>query len=261
MPNAIVTGAAGGLGRAIAGALADAGFAVYLTDIADEPLKAATSSIAARGGAAHSYTCDIADPDSVDSAIDSIYKAAGSVDVVVNNAGTTHVDELLDLTFETWRRVLAVNADGVFLVGQAVARRMVEQDINPHTGRRGMIINVGSVAGEVGRPPRAAYGASKALVKHLTMTQALALAENLVAACLLVPGEVMDGMLSRIYDETARAAGRNVADVVREAESKLPRGVFQTAEEIGSRVEFLATSAGMEFNGTTLWCDSRVSAF
>jgi 2-keto-3-deoxy-L-fuconate dehydrogenase len=262
--HAFVTGAGGVLGRAIATHLAQAGYTLHLSDIDEAALTQAAADVAGSGRRAHIHQCDVANPDSVEAVAeavaDQVAREAGTIDLVVNNAGTTHVDELLDLSFETWRRVLSINADGVFLVGQAFARRMVGQQVNPSTGRRGMIVNVGSVAAEVGRPPRAAYGASKALVKHLTMTQALALADAQVAACLLVPGEVIDGMLTRIYEETAAAERRDVVDVVREAERQLPRQQFQTPDEVGQRVAFLAASTGMSLNGTTLWCDSRLTA-
>jgi len=261
MRTAIVTGAGGGLGSAISRSLAAAGWTLYLTDIAKQPVHDLAAAIVADGAQAHAFACDVSQPESVEATIETIHAHAARIDLVVNNAGTTHVDDLLDLDFDTWRRVMSINADGVFLVGQAVARRMATQDVDTGLDRRGMIVNVGSTAAEVGRPPRAAYGASKAVVKHLTMTQALALADSRIAACLLYPGEVMDGMLHRIYQETAAHTGRAFDEVVEDARAQLPRRMFQTAEEIGDRVEFLASSPGMEHTGTILWCDSRLSAF
>lgn len=170
--------------------------------------------------------------------------------MVVNNAGTFHVDKFLDLSFDTWRRVMAVNADGPFLVGQAAARRMVQQPMNETLGRRGMIINVGSSAGDVGRPPRAAYGASKAVVKHLTMTQSKGLREHAIAAALIIPGEVRDGMLAGIYRDTAVAEGRTADAVAEERVAHLPRRVFQTPEEVADRMVFLASTPGMDAQGT-----------
>ncbi|GAA2133505.1 3-oxoacyl-ACP reductase FabG [Nocardioides bigeumensis] len=263
--HAFVTGGAGALGRATATHLVQLGYTVHLADIDEAAVTRVAEEFAATGGRVHAYVCDVSDPESVNDAAQAVVHQvsvdAGTIDLVVNNAGTTHVDDLLNVTFKTWRRVMSVNADGVFLVGQAFSRLMVSQPVNPVTGRRGMVVNVGSVAAEVGRPPRAAYGASKALVKHLTMTQALALAEHQVAACLLVPGEVIDGMLTDIYERTAAVAGRDVGDLIREAEMQLPRQQFQTPDEIGQRIAFLASSPGMTLNGTTLWCDSRLTSF
>jgi len=180
------------------------------------------------------------------------------VDVLVNSAGIVHVDDLLDLTFETWRRVMSVNADGTFLMGQATARAMAGQPPSALLGRRGMIVNISSAAAEVGRPTRAAYAASKAVVKHLTMTQALALRDHEIAACVVYPGEVIEGMLRSIFADIAHATGRSVEEVIDEARRDQPTRQFQRASQVGQRVAFLASSPGMRFTGTVLWCDSHL---
>ena len=110
----------------------------------------------------------------------------------------------------------------------------------------------------MGRPTRAAYAASKAVVKHLTMTQALALKDHAIAACVVYPGEVMEGMLRSIFVDTAEAAGRSVEDVIEEAKRDQPTRQFQSASQVGERVAFLANSTGMRFTGAVLWCDSHL---
>jgi NAD(P)-dependent dehydrogenase (short-subunit alcohol dehydrogenase family) len=202
--------------------------------------------------------CDVTDPGLVDATVAKVLADAGRVDVLVNGAGIVHVDDLLDLTFETWRQVMSVNADGTFLMGQATARAMVRQPPSALLGRRGMIINIASAAAEVGRPTRAAYAASKAVVKHLTMTQALALKDHAIAACVVYPGEVIEGMLRGIFADIARATGRSAEEVIGEARRDQPTGQFQSASQVGQRVAFLASSTGMRFTGTVLWCDSHI---
>jgi NAD(P)-dependent dehydrogenase (short-subunit alcohol dehydrogenase family) len=258
--TAVVTGAAGAIGSGIAVQLAAAGFDLRLIDVGAANLDATCAAVESAGGAARTYSCDVTDPDAVEATVVRITSDSARLDVLVNNAGIVHVDDLLDLRFETWRQVMSVNADGTFLMSQSVARVMVGQPLHPVLERRGMIINIASAAAEVGRPTRAAYSASKAVVKNLTMTQALALSHHDVAACLVYPGEVIDGMLRSIYIDTAVAEGRQADEVIAEAESVQPTGRFQTAAEVGQRVAFLAGSTGMTHSGTLLWCDPHLTA-
>jgi len=255
---AVVTGAAGAIGSGISLELATAGFEIAAVDLVSAPLSDLAAKVGEIGGRCRTYTCDVTDPQAVEALLVRIAQDVGRIDVVVNNAGIAHVDDFLELPFETWRKVMSVNADGTFLVGQAAARVMVMQEPDPVLLRRGMIINVASAAAEVGRPTRAAYAASKAVVKHLTWTEASALEPYLVAACVVYPGEVIEGMLKGIYEDSAAASGRLVTEVIDEAKGEQPTGRFQTAREVGQRVRYLATSKGMALNGTTLWCDAHL---
>jgi NAD(P)-dependent dehydrogenase (short-subunit alcohol dehydrogenase family) len=257
-PVALVTGAGGAIGRATAAELAASGFDVCVTDLDRSDLAPAQAAVEAAGGSCRPYVCDVTDPGLVDATVSQVFADAGRVDVLVNVAGIVHVDDLLDLTFETWRRVMSVNADGTFLMGQATARAMVRQPPSALLERRGLIVNISSAAAEVGRPTRAAYAASKAVVKHLTMTQALALKDHAIAACVVYPGEVIEGMLRSIFADIAEATGRSVEDVIDEAQRDQPTGQFQSAGQVGQRVAFLASSPGMRFTGTVLWCDSHI---
>jgi 2-keto-3-deoxy-L-fuconate dehydrogenase len=257
-PVALVTGAGGAIGRATAVELAASGFDVCVTDLNRSDLAPAQAAVEAAGGNCRPYMCDVTNPDLVDATVAEVFADAGRVDVLVNSAGIVHVDDLLDLSFETWRRVMSVNADGTFLMGQATARAMVKQPPSALLGRRGLIVNISSAAAEVGRPTRAAYAASKAVVKHLTMTQALALKDHAIAACVVYPGEVIEGMLHSIFVDIAGATGRSVEDVIDEAQRDQPTRQFQSASQVGQRVAFLATSTGMRFTGIVLWCDSHI---
>jgi NAD(P)-dependent dehydrogenase (short-subunit alcohol dehydrogenase family) len=257
-PIALVTGAAGAIGGATAAELAAAGFDVCIMDLDRTDLAPTQAAVESAGGNCRQYVCDVTNPDLVSASIAQVFADAGRVDVLVNSAGIVHVDNLLDLTFETWRRVMSVNADGTFLMGQATARAMVKQPPSTLLGRRGMIVNISSAAAEVGRPIRAAYAASKAVVKHFTMTQALALRDHAIAACVVYPGEVIEGMLHGIFADIAEATGRSIEEVIDEARLDQPTRQFQSASQVGQRVAFLASSTGMRFTGTVLWCDSHV---
>jgi NAD(P)-dependent dehydrogenase (short-subunit alcohol dehydrogenase family) len=257
-PVALVTGAAGAIGRATAGELAAVGFDVCVTDLDPVDLLSAQAAVVSAGGQCWSYVCDVTSPQAVDTTIAELCAAAGRVDVLVNSAGIVHVDGLLELTFEKWRQVMSVNVDGTFLMGQAAARAMVNQAPSPLLGRRGLIVNVSSAAAEVGQPTRAAYAASKAVVTNLTMSQALALRPHEIAACAVYPGEVIDGMLQTIFGGLAEATGRSIGELISEAQRDQPTGQFQTAEAVGQRVAFLARSSGLRFTGTVTWCDSHI---
>ena len=252
-PVALVTGAGGAIGGAAAVELAATGFDVCVIDLDRSAL-----AVESAGGHCQPYGCDVTNPDLVEATVAEVFADVGRVDVLVNSAGIVHVDGLLDLTFQTWRRVMSVNADGTFLMGQAAARAMVRQSPSAVLRRRGMIINISSAAAEVGRPTRAAYAASKAVVKHLTMTQALALADHAIAACVVYPGEVIEGMLRGIFTDIAEATDRSVEEVIEEAKRDQPTKRFQSAQQVGQRVAFLANSIGMRFTGTVLWCDSHL---
>jgi NAD(P)-dependent dehydrogenase (short-subunit alcohol dehydrogenase family) len=260
MPGAaLVTGAGSGIGRAASVALAAAGFDVHVLDVDEGALKE-TAAIVEKQGRCVAHTCDVTDPDQVDDTVLRAHDERQRLDVVVNNAGVYQVDDLLELSYANWRRVLAVNADGTFLVSQAAARRMVTQPVHPALQRRGMVINISSVAAEGGRPNRTAYGASKALVRHLTMSQAMAWREHEVAACLVYPGEVFEGMLQNVYQRLSEVTGRPREELIEGAQRALPRQQFQTAAEVAQRITFLATTPGMSHSGTVLWCDSHLSA-
>ena len=150
-PVALVTGAGGAIGRATAVELAASGFDVCVTDLNRPDLAPAQAAVEAAGGNCRPYVCDVTNPGLVDATVAEVFADAGRVDVLVNSAGIVHVDDLLDLTFETWRRVMSVNADGTFLMGQATARAMVKQPPSALLGRRGLIVNISSAAAEVGQ--------------------------------------------------------------------------------------------------------------
>ena len=111
-PVALVTGAGGAIGGATAFELAATGFDVCVMDLDRSALAPAQAAVESAGGHCQPYVCDVTNPDLVDATVAEIFADAGRVDVLVNSAGIVHVDDLLDLTFQTWRRVMSVNADG-----------------------------------------------------------------------------------------------------------------------------------------------------
>ena len=158
---AIVTGAAGGMGRAIASALAADGATVVLVDIADEALEHAAGSLRAAGGTVHAMSADVTSRHDVAGLVDGVVERFGRLDVLVNNAGIVTVAPLETYPEEDFDRVMAVNLKGAFLVSQAAGRAML-------AAGGGAIVNVASIAGHVPSPGSVAYSASKAGLLMLT---------------------------------------------------------------------------------------------
>jgi 3(or 17)beta-hydroxysteroid dehydrogenase len=167
---ALVTGGASGIGLAIAQRLAEEGATVVLADIDAVPAKAAAKTLCGKGT---SVMLDVRDETSWTKIVDAVVKKHGRLDILVNNAGIAEPPPKTfeDITLESWKRVLAVNLDGVFLGTREGVRAMKA------TGG-GSIINMGSVAAYIGTPGGAAYGSSKGGVRSLTKQAAVACAKN-----------------------------------------------------------------------------------
>src|SRR4051794_23584759 len=163
--TALVTGAARGIGLAIAKAFAAEGAAVAVADLDESGARSAAAEIEARAGRALTVALDIADPASVAAAVRAALHAFGRIDVLVNNAGVGSNTPFLDITLEEWNRVVGVNLTGSFLMAQAVAREMAKSG-------GGRIVNIVSVSGQRGGDGRAAYGAAKAALELPTKVMA-----------------------------------------------------------------------------------------
>ena len=226
---AIVTGAAKGIGRAIAERLADEGARVVFADIDAE-----AAADAARG--APVAQLDVADPAQVRAMVDGVVAAQGGLDILVNNAGIMDRMPFLDMTPEFWDRVTGINLRGAFLCGQAAARAMVAQ------GRGGRIVNVASNSGYFGGRGRAAYGASKAGLMNLTQTMAIELAEHGINVNAVAPGPTKTG--PHIPDEPWPTV-----------KARMPLARFGTPEEIAAVAAFLASEDASFVTGHTYGVD------
>lgn len=173
--RALVTGAAQGIGRAIAERLTEEGVEVVWADI-----DLATAEAAAAG--APVIAVDVANPDQVTGMVEAAVEAVGGLDILVCNAGIMDRQPFLEMTPDFWDRVLGINLRGAFLCGQAAGRVMAAQ------GSGGRIVNVASNSGVFGGRGRAAYGASKAGLINLTQTMAIELAEYRVNVNAVAPG-------------------------------------------------------------------------
>jgi 3-oxoacyl-[acyl-carrier protein] reductase len=219
--TAIVTGAATGIGEAIARRLAAAGAAVACADIEEDGAASVAQSI---GGAAFPLPLDISSAGSVQAGVDSVLKRGGRIDILVNNAGVAgRAAPIAEQTDEDWHQVIAVNLTGVFYTCRAVI---------PHMRARqyGRIVNIASVAGKEGNPNMVAYSASKAGVIALTKSLGKEVATDGICVNAVAPAVVR----TRILDQLTPAQ----IDYMTE---KIPMRRTGKPEEIAAVVHFLAS--------------------
>jgi 3-oxoacyl-[acyl-carrier protein] reductase len=224
----VVTGSSNGIGPAVATAFADAGANVVVNSRSAERASdvAADIDAATDAGAAIGVGANVSDYDAVEAMVDRTVAAFSGVDVLVNNAGITHIAPAESFPAAEWQRVIDVNLTGVFNCSQAVGRRLLDQD----TG--GAIVNVSSMAGEVGFPGRAAYNATKAGVNNLTRCMAVEWARHDIQVNALAPGYVR----TELVEETQADAGYS-DDQLR---IRTPMKRLGTPEEMAACVQFLA---------------------
>ncbi|PAQ15474.1 3-ketoacyl-ACP reductase [Bacillaceae bacterium SAOS 7] len=181
--NAIITGAGRGIGRAIAIALAKEGVNVGLLGRSEENLKRVAKEVEAEGVKAAIATADVASNEDVVTAVDTLTKDLGSVDVLINNAGIAAFGKFLELDVNEWEQMIKVNLMGVYYVTRAALPGMIEQ-------QSGDIINISSTAGQKGAPVTSAYSASKFGVLGLTESLALEVRKHNIRVSALTPSTV-----------------------------------------------------------------------
>ena len=233
-----VTGGARGIGRAIAGAFGREGAVLSIADCHADNLAQTVGELRAAGSAAHGHVLDVADPAAVSAGVDEAERRA-PIDVLVNNAGIALETAFLDISPAEWRRVLDVNLTGMFVVAQAVARRMVAR-------RRGAIVNMSSKNGIDGESGYAHYNASKGGVVMLTKTMALELAQFGVRVNAVAPGYLQTPMSAAI-DSPAF-----VQDFI---ERYIPLGRAGNVDDVAPLFLFLASDAAAFITGQVFVID------
>ena len=242
---AIVTGAASGIGRAIAHAFANEGAKVVLADVDEEAGEAVAAEIADRGGEALFRYCDVGERLDVRNLVCAATDAFDRVDILVNNAGVVSKgSDFLTLEEEEFDRVIRINLKGHFLVGQTVAQRMVAQV--EEGGAPGTIINMSSINAVLAIPAQAAYCASKGGIKQLTEAMALSLAPHGIRVNAIGPGTIATPMAGNVNDNPA--ANRMLM-------SRTPLGRIGQPEEIASIAVFLASDGASYMTGQTVYAD------
>ena len=231
----IVTGAASGIGRAIALRFGSEGAQVIPVDINSEGVEATARTITAQGGTALSAAADVSDSSQVDRLFDTVLERFATVDVLVNNAGLINVERhFLEGDEAWWDRVLAVTLKGVFLCSLRAARVMARR-------HQGVIINMSSGGATRAHRGMAAYDASKGGIEALTRSMALDLAPYGVRVNALVPGSIdTQGMAPEIKQERGKT---------------IPLGRVGEPEELAGPAAFLASEDASYINGHILVVD------
>ncbi len=238
---ALVTGAARGLGRAIAETLASCGAKIACIDVNEEALAETVSAIEAAGGSAAPHACDVSDSQRVTEVVGEVTKAWGGLHILVNNAGITRDNLIMRMRDDQWDSVIAINLRGTFLFTRAAARPMMK-------ARRGRIINIASVSGLMGNPGQANYSASKAGVIGLTRTVAKELAGRKITVNAVAPGFIATEMTAAMGEET-------LAEICKH----IPMGHLGDPQDIADAVLFLASEAAGFITGRVLAIDGGLT--
>ena len=243
--TAIVTGGDTGIGKAIALACAREGANVVIDFYGDEtPAKTVVDEIENLGARAICFAADVSKPDEVDELIAHAVGRFGGVDVMVNNAGMEEKHPFLDMPFDVWKKVLAVDLTGVWLCSQSAAKQMVKQK------RGGRIVNISSVHEEMTMPTNAPYCAAKGGVRMLMRTIAVELAPYGITANNICPGAVdtpMDAKLKKDDAEYEKLLG------------EIPLHRMAKPEEIAGLCTFLASDAAAYITGASYVIDGGMT--
>ena len=241
---AIVTGAARGIGRAIAVRFGQEGASVAVVDLREGEASETVRLVEAAGGRATFIRADVSDQGQVQSMVDRVVDEWGTVHILVNNAGICPFVDFLEMSKDVWERVLDTNLKGYFLCSQAVARLMVEQ------GVKGRIIAVSSISSEFGGGSQAHYCASKAGINLLVKSMAIALGPHGITCNAVLPGTVETDINREALSDPA----------VREYWSKrAPLGRLGHPEDIAGPVLFFASEDSNWCTGSMLVVDGGTS--
>ncbi|MBT9176940.1 MAG: 3-oxoacyl-(acyl-carrier-protein) reductase FabG [Firmicutes bacterium] len=247
-----VTGAGMGIGRAICLALAAEGARVAVTDLNFDWASQVVEEIEARGGEAIALKLDVTQATDIVVALKAIVDRQGRIDIWCNNAGVSTMNCFVDLTEKDWDCNMNVNAKGVFLCSQAVARQMVQQEPNSE-GIRGKIINTASMAGKRGAVPFLAhYVASKFAVVGLTQAMAVELAPHGITVNAVCPGYVETSMQEQEVTWEARLRGISEEEVCQLYINDTPLRRLERPEDVAKVVVFLASDLAQFITGEAI---------
>jgi glucose 1-dehydrogenase len=238
---AIVTGAATGIGKAIAAAMANEGAAVVIDYVGDPALaNAVAQAIQASGGRAIAVAADISNPDQVAQLFQKTVESFGRLDILVNNAGLEFKHPFPEFPFDLWQKVIAVDLTGPFLCAQAAAKIMIQQ------GSGGRIINISSVHEDLPMPTNAPYCAAKGGLRMLMRTIAVELAPHKITVNNIAPGAIFTPIDADI-ESNPEIEGKLMAEI--------PLGRWGKPEEVGDLAVFLASDSAAYCTGSTFFID------
>lgn len=229
--KALVTGASGGIGGAIAKALYDQGATVALSGTRVDPLNALAAELGER---AHVVPCNLGDAEAVSALAGQASEAMGGLDILVNNAGITRDNIFMRMSDEEWQQVIDINLTSTMRLMKSVMRPMMKQ-------RYGRIINITSIVGVTGNAGQVNYAASKAGMIGMTKSYAQEIATRGITANCIAPGFIETAMTAELPDSVKDKMTGNI-----------PAGRMGSPEEIAAAVAFLASNESSYVTGQTL---------
>ncbi|MBT8474328.1 MAG: 3-oxoacyl-[acyl-carrier-protein] reductase [Rhodobacteraceae bacterium] len=238
--SALITGASGGIGGAIARALHGAGATVALSGTRVEPLEALAADLGER---AHVLPCNLSDFEAVEALPKQAAEAMGAVDILVNNAGITRDNLFMRMSDEEWQSVLDVNLTATMKLCKGVMRGMMK-------ARWGRIVNISSVVGATGNPGQANYAASKAGMVGMSKSLAYEVASRGITVNAVAPGFITTAMTDKLTDDQKAVILAQV-----------PAGRMGEADEIGAAVLYLASPEAGYVTGATLHVNGGMAMF
>jgi NAD(P)-dependent dehydrogenase (short-subunit alcohol dehydrogenase family) len=249
---ALVTGAASGIGKACALALAEAGAQVVAADINAAGAQSTSDAIVSFQRQSIAVAADVGDLTQIDNMVKQALTAYGQIDILVNNAGVTRRADIMELTEADWDRIHRVNAKGVFFCLQRVAREMIPK-------RSGRIINIASIAGKgYAGTSNAAYAASKGAVISLTRTASQQLAKYDINVNSICPGVTRTALSNDNLAVRAREAGVSVAEMERLRVADIPLRRANEPEDIAAMAVFLASPGARNITGQNYNVDGGI---
>ena len=231
---ALITGAAQGIGRAIAQELADAGAVLVLADVNEAKLAETAAEFTAAGSQASPFTVNVSSRESIEAGAKAILDKFGKVEIIVNNAGITRDNLMLRMKPADWDLVLSINLTGAFLLTQSLLSPMLKN-------RWGRIVNIASVVGRAGQAGQVNYAASKAGLIGFTRSLAREVASRGITVNAVAPGYIETPMTAVLSEQ------QNAAMM-----TQIPLGRRGTAKDVAQAVKFLASDAASYITGHVL---------
>ena len=242
--SAIVTGAASGIGKAIAETLAREGAAVAVADLNADAANKVAAEIEAAGGLAMGVAMDVTNEDAVESATAAVAERFGGVDILISNAGIQIVAPIHEYSFADWKRMQAIHLDGAFLTTRAALKHMYRDN------RGGTVIYMGSVHSHEASPLKCAYVAAKHGLLGLARVVAKEGGEHNVRSHVICPGFVRTPLVDKQIPEQARELGISEEEVVRRVMlGGTVDGVFTTVEDVAETALFLCAYPSAALTG------------
>lgn len=235
--TALVTGAARGIGLAVAKRFLDEGYAVALLDNNEKELQLAARSID-QPDRVMNLVCDVSNPAAVKASVDQMLERFGRIDALVNNAGIADFKPVTETTFSDWSDILATNLNGPFLCSQACVPAMLSQG-------SGAIVNITSISGLRASTLRTAYGTSKAALAHLTRQFAAELGHLGIRVNAVAPGPIDTAMAKKVHS----------ADIRADYHDAIPLNRYGLEQEVASTIYFLCSDESSFITGQEVCVD------